>query len=300
MRKYTLVIYCLSAIILTSCQCNREPLDEKYLEGTLSELEKEEQLESNIELVKEIIYSLPSPLETAMMIKRSGANFNSDDLLNSDNCTNYVTLDEMSIALGMYSADLSFASLFDQTQHTINYMYACRTLAEQIGILNVVSDEVMQKLESNINNRDVILEIISELLMNTNQILHDENRDNLSVLTLVGSWLEGMHIAIATADRAKTDKKELIDRILEQKLAMENIYRIMVQFKNDSQMKRVFKEIKELKKSFDLIHIKTEQTERIDDAGKVILRSKRKFYITDSDYKKLKKQIIKMRNNFVK
>ena len=300
MKNIYLAFCCFGIIVIHSCKCNRESINDNYLESALNELEKEEQLENNLELVKEIVYSMPSPLETAMMIKRSGANFNSDNLLDAEIAGNYITLDEMAIALGMYSADLSYASMFNQTQHTINYMHASRALAEKLGIFNIMSDEVIQRLENNVNNRDIILEIISESLMNTNQTLHEENRENLSVLSLVGSWLEGMHIAIETAERANVDNSELKDRILEQKLAIDNIYRILLQYKNDRQMKRIFKDIKTLKKSFDLIKTETEKVEKVGDKGQITLRSKRKFVISDSDYAKLKKSVITTRNRFVK
>jgi len=300
MKNIYLAFCCFGIIVIHSCKCNRESINDNYLESALKELEKEEKLENNLELVKEIVYSMPSPLETAMMIKRSGANFNSDHLLNSEIAGNYITLDEMAIALGMYSADLSYASMFNQTQHTINYMHASRNLAEKLGILNIMSDEVIQRLENNVNNRDIILDIISESLMNTNQTLHEENRENLSVLSLVGSWIEGMHIAIETADRAKVDNSELMDRILEQKLAMDNIYKIMLQYKNDPLMKGTFKDIRNLKKSFDLIKTETERIEKVGDNGQITLRSKRKFIISQSDYAKLKKSIINTRNGFVK
>jgi len=190
--------------------------------------------------------------------------------------------------------------MFHQTQPAIYYMDSSRALAEKLGIFNIMSDDVIQRLENNVNNRDIILEIISESLMNTNQTLHEENRENLSVLSLVGSWLEGMHIAIETAERANVDNSELKDRILEQKLAIDNIYRILLQYKNDRQMKRIFKDIKTLKKSFDLIKTETEKVEKVGDKGQITLRSKRKFVISDSDYAKLKKSVITTRNRFVK
>jgi len=91
-----------------------------------------------------------------------------------------------------------------------------------------------------------------------------------------------------------------MDRILEQKLAMDNIYKIMLQYKNDPLMKGTFKDIRNLKKSFDLIKTETERIEKVGDNGQITLRSKRKFIISQSDYAKLKKSIINTRNGFVK
>jgi len=87
---------------------------------------------------KLIFYTLPSPLETAMLIKRSGAVYD-EDLLNPVTSVNqYQTNLKMALNLGIYSADLSYASLFDQTQTTIQYIGVAKKLADGLGILQAI------------------------------------------------------------------------------------------------------------------------------------------------------------------
>src|SRR4030042_3766811 len=82
----------------------------------------DDEIFDDIDKAKKIFYSLPSPLETAMLIKSAGAEYD-EQLLNSiDNTRNYTSTKSLALNLGIYTTDLSFASLFDQTQTSIKYM----------------------------------------------------------------------------------------------------------------------------------------------------------------------------------
>jgi hypothetical protein len=92
----------------------------------------------DIKQAEKIFYSLPSPLESAMLIKSSGALFNKDLLNPVENTKNYNSNKSMALNLGIYTCDLSFASLYDQTQLIINYMNAAKKMADGLGILDAI------------------------------------------------------------------------------------------------------------------------------------------------------------------
>jgi len=125
----------------------------------------------DISHAKQIFYSLPSPLESALLIKSAGASY-SETLLNPvNNVGNYTTNKSMALNLGIYITDLSYASLFDQAQTTIKYMEVSKKMADGLGIIDAIDKNTMDRLEENINNRDVILDIISETFMSSTAFL---------------------------------------------------------------------------------------------------------------------------------
>ena len=127
----------------------KQKAEEPELELDMSELDQG--LFQDIGDVKKIFYSMPSPLETAMMIQSAGASYD-ENLLNSlDNVNNYSTSKSMALNLGIYTCDMSFASLYDQTEGSINYMNAAKKMADGLGIMDAISNETIQKLEENIN-----------------------------------------------------------------------------------------------------------------------------------------------------
>ncbi|MFW6202716.1 MAG: hypothetical protein ACOC30_00295, partial [Marinilabilia sp.] len=161
------------------CKSGSEQKDSQESE-TEEEIEEsvpvEERLIEDFQKSKMIFYSLPSPLETAMLIKRTGAGFDPDILNPLENRSRYNTNFKMALNLGIYSADMSYASLFDQTQITIEYMGNARELADELGIMEAVDEETIQELEENMNNREVVMNIISETFMNSNAYLSENNR----------------------------------------------------------------------------------------------------------------------------
>jgi hypothetical protein len=70
----------------------------------------------DIKQAEKIFQALPSPLESAMLIKSAGARFDPALLNNIKNVNIYVTNKSMALNLGIYTCDLSFASMYEQTQ----------------------------------------------------------------------------------------------------------------------------------------------------------------------------------------
>jgi hypothetical protein len=165
--------------------------NKKTDEVTVDESELDQNLFSDIDNAKKIFYSLPSPLETAMLIKTAGAKYDEDLLNKTDNVSRYTTNKSMALNLGIYTTDLSFASLFDQTQTSIKYMQTAKKLADGLGILDAIDNNTIARLEENVNNRDVIMDIISETFMSSSSFLKDNDRAALASVVLVGGWVEG-------------------------------------------------------------------------------------------------------------
>jgi len=83
---------------------------------------------------------------------------------------------------------LSFASLYEQTQLIIDYMNAAKKMADGLGILKAIEQSQIDKLEENINNSEVIMEIVSETFMNSNSYLSDNGQPAIAAMDL---WEDG-------------------------------------------------------------------------------------------------------------
>ncbi len=138
--RFFLLLFVALGLILTGC--NRGPKSEGdgsgdfEAAGTL-ETEAQEQLNT----AKRIFYSLPSPLETAMLIKNAGAEYNEELMNPTSNSSRYITSKSKALNLGIYSTDLSYASLFDQNQATLSYIEVAKEMADGLNILDAISQE---------------------------------------------------------------------------------------------------------------------------------------------------------------
>ena len=188
----------------------------------------DDDLVDKINTAKRVFYSLPSPLETAILIKSAGASYDASLLNPVSNASKYDTNLEMALNLGIYSTNLSYASLFDQSQATLDYINAAKKMADGLSILEAIDEATVKRLEENINNRDVIIDIISETLLNSNSFLEDKGLQGISAIILVGGWVEGLYISTnlvkPNAD-LKTDK--LVERIVDQKLTIDIVLNLL-------------------------------------------------------------------------
>ena len=143
LKSLVLIMSVLFGLILSGCKT--EPKKEKK-ELELENFEISEDVLDDISTAKKIFYSLPSPLETAVLIKSAGANYDETLLNPMENANNYTTNKSMALNLGIYTTDMSFASLFDQAQTTINYMNSSKKMADGLGILDAIDDNTVQRL----------------------------------------------------------------------------------------------------------------------------------------------------------
>lgn len=255
----------------------------------------------DISQAKKIFYSLPSPLETAMLIKTAGATYNEKLLNPLSNVSGYTTNRSMALNLGIYTTDLSFASLFDQTQTSINYMQAAKKMADGLGILDAIDNNTIQKLEENVNNRDVIMDIISETFMASSSFLKENDRTAVASIVLVGGWLEGLYIATQLVDPSNIKNNKLVERIIDQKLSFDIVLKLLNENKENPDVASLIVEMNELKQIFNKIEIKTSKIQAVPDnkTNVTTLKSVSKVSVTTETFQELTEKVKTIRANFI-
>ena len=173
-----------------------------------------------------IFNALPTPIEMAEIIQKSSVIYD-PELLNDDKKTaDYVTTVERALNLGVYFADLSFTSVFDHPQESVNYLKAAQKMATELNILDVFNADITSRMESNMNNKDSLLSIISEAYLSTDNYLYENQMHSVSAAVLAGSWIEGL--SIATRLRSTTgDTKMIKDKISEQQASLKNLMALL-------------------------------------------------------------------------
>lgn len=259
-------------------------------------------LYEDLKQAEKIFYSLPSPLESAMLIKSAGAQFD-DDLLNPvENANNYSTNRTMALNLGIYTCDLSFASLYDQTQLIINYMNAAKKMADGLGILDAISDEDIERLESNIHDRDVIMEIVSQTYLNSNSYLDENGQPAIAAIVLTGAWIEGLFISTQLVDQKDLDGNKLVGRIIDQKLSIGNLVSLLEENQGHPAVDELIIQVGRIRTIFDKITLTaTPVTTEFDQESNVtLLKSEVSSDLTPEVFNQLASTVAEIRNNLIK
>lgn len=289
----------MAAFAVSSCKSgSREEEKDKVVDMT----EVDESVIQDVKEAKKIFLSLPSPLESAMLIKSAGAEFDADLLNPTDAVSSYSTNKAMALNLGIYTCDLSFSSLYDQTQLVIDYMNAAKKLADGLGILDAINEETINRLEENVNNRDVILDIVSETFMNTNAYLEDNEQPAIASIVLVGGWLEGLYIATQLVDIDSFDASKLVGRIIDQKLSIDIMLRLLEENMSHPAVPEIAEQMNAVKAVFDKFTVTTTKiTPEVDEETNVtVLKSEITSDITPQIFMELTEVVAGIRSSFVK
>ncbi|MBL4559828.1 MAG: hypothetical protein JKX79_02470, partial [Labilibaculum sp.] len=256
------IIWSLCILLLFN-SCNlfsskeKEPVtEEDLLESQL--------MQENTEKMKRIFYVLPSPIEISLLIKKSGVHFQEELLNSTDNLPGYSTSPSRAIALGVYCADLSYASLNEQYQISIEYINVSRTLAESLGVLRTVKQDKIRLLENNITNKELIIDIVSEIYMESNEQLREQDRYSLAALMLIGGWIESLYLATQSVNPSEKSHQILIKQILDQKLSLESIKAVLRDNQSDQIIKIIYLDILQLEKLFERSIKYTDKKEGIE------------------------------------
>jgi hypothetical protein len=98
------------------------------------------------------------------------------------------------LALGAYGADMSYSSIFDQSQVATKYAERIVRLAQDMGLGNAFSADRMNLLAS--SDPDVNkMHILTAAYLDATDQLHSEERSQYVALLIVGGWMEGLHIS---------------------------------------------------------------------------------------------------------
>ena len=304
--RYLGIVF-LTGLLLVNTSCKSCKENQKNKEAGLEDFLTEEDIFDDIDKAKKIFYSLPSPLETAMLLKSAGVTYNEGVLNDLGRVDNYSTNKSKALNLGIYTTDLSFASLFDQAQTSIKYMDVTKRLAGDMGISDAVDEETMKRLEQNLNNRDVVMDIISETFLNTSSYLKENDQQDVAAMVLVGGWLEGLYIGSQMVGDSPVEGNKLVDRIAEQKLSFSIVERMLQDNKQNQKGEEnrdiieLTNELHGLKMAFDKIEVQTSavKVEEGSDVQGTVLKSQTRIKITPEAFKELQAAVESLRNNFV-
>lgn len=303
--KYTALalIAALAVTSLISCQRSQTTSNFDDAEAQSAASKPDSTMADDLNKSKTIMYTLPAPIEMASMIKETGVRFDDQLLADVAKAGHYTTNIKMALNLGIYSTDMSLSGMFNQSQRMMDYLNTLREMTKNLGILNILDDQVIAKLESPELTRQDALNIISEVYMKTNQNLTENNRRNIAVMVIAGGWVEGIYLALNIINPDKLTP-DIVGRIVSQKLTiatMLNIIDSQDPDATDDDLQYVKGKIQEIGDIYDLINVeKTGRVSAITDSETRTTTIKANMSGTlDKDMlKALKQKVSEVRNEF--
>lgn len=283
-----------SALILPSCSGSDSATDDAAAVDSING-----NPEMKVLKAQNVFYSIPSPIETSSLLLKAGVSYDASLLNPVNNVSKYNSTHSKALNLGVYGADLSFTSIFDKAQESMLYLKCANNLAAGLGISGAFGETTLSRIEANSDNRDSLLSIISDAFWASDAYLKDNDRPNTSALIVAGGWIEGLYIATKVAN--KTNNKDVVTRIAEQKLSLENLIGLLESCGKDEQINAVLTDLRSLKESYDKVESKPSKTEvTTDEKTKVTtIGGKSKITINNELLQEVTQKVEAIRTNII-
>lgn len=233
---------------------------------------KDSTSEDRTEQIENIFFNIPSPIETISILKKAGATYEWNLPLDPMKLDDFSTATEKALAMGIYGADLNYASVFGVDNDMYMFLSCAEKLGKEIGVGQVFTEDVTNRIEMNVDNKDSMQVIISETFWSMDSQLHEEGRESVSALVIAGGWIEGVYLATQLAV-LNPNNEEIKQRIAEQKYSIENLVKLLETYDDSSEdfveITMMFKDLEELFQQID--EEKTTPESSVDEDGMPII-----------------------------
>ena len=249
------------------------------------------------EKLKKIFRAAPSPMETARIVQKTGAQFSEDNLHSAMAASNYVTSDKQAINLGIYGADLSYATIFEENAVSIAYLDVVQSLANELGIGDVIDNDVIARAEANRTRQDSLVAIVSESFFEMNQKLKANGQEDLSGMLVASGWLESIYLTTRYTEQANDDLKK---RIAEQKLVMEDVMMLVKSYTQSAELAGLIASMQPVVDAFDAVTKEAGASDITKSEGAIIIGGGPSFSMSDEALASIANAVADVRNQLVK
>lgn len=246
------------------------------------------------------IFSIPSPIQLSSIIQHAGTPYNAQ-MLNSPNKGDlYTSTASQALNLGIYGADLGYATLYDKQQEALKYMKASKKLADLLGVSEAFDDKTIRQIESNLDNKDSLLFLISNSYRKADDFLQLRERKHIGALIIVGGWIESIYFAANIGKIKKT--QEINNLIGMQKHTLETILdKMLINYVNEPGVEDLYMDLEAIRESFNKVEIKYEYVKpKHNKATKTTeILSKTSVSIDDATFAEIGKKIEALRKKVI-
>jgi hypothetical protein len=216
--------------------------------------------------IKDVVYNIPSPTEIPYLLQATGADYNPSLVNPRTKVDQYTThTDKAALNLGIYASDIGYLSSYEKAQEAIDYLNACKTLADGLGVIGTFDIDILKRFEANISNKDSLSYLLDETIKQTDKFLKDESRNKLAALVVTGSFVEGLYVSTGLVksypkDILKDDDRNkvlepLIRVVIQQKESVADLMKMLSVVEQTGPVAGIISDLKDLEKAYANLNI---------------------------------------------
>jgi hypothetical protein len=220
-----LIIPMLLTVFLGSFSCkNRTSKEQKNINLPFKDTIQSE--------IQKNIYPLPTSAQVIKMLADLDVGYIFGITNPVENSKKYFSSSARAVNMGVFGADLSYATLYNINQEVINYLDAIRSLANELNMSKIYDESLYDKIKQNFDNRDTLVNILTKSFNDTYAYLYENDQQTLALLVVGGAWVEGMYLTTHVSEAAY-QIAGISKNLIEQKKSFELFLELAAPYEND-------------------------------------------------------------------
>lgn len=267
MKKIFLIAIALvlaASSVFTSCNsCKNRGGDQ---DQKIIPLDEADQLTAEIE---KAVYPLPNSADVIKMLTELEVGYIIGVSNPVDNATNYITSKSQALNLGIYGADLSYATLYNMNQDVINYLDVIRELANNLKMSRIYSRALYDDIKNSYDNKEDLVEILTEAFDETYAYLTENDQQSLALLVVAGAWIEGMYITTHISESVY-HVEGIVRVLLEQKASFQTFLDIAQPHDDDPVVSEILEILDPVREVYETVEDNSLTLKNVEDITEVI------------------------------
>jgi hypothetical protein len=238
------------------------------------------------------IFSLPSPVQTAILLKKNAIDYDESLVNPTEHERRYINRFQKALNMGVYGADLAYLSNFNNTQLKNEYLSVVEKIAIDMDIRNHIDQSLIDRFAKHIDVRDSLYALNAELFTVIDSYLKENDEGHVAALILTGGWVEAMHVSLSSA----SDNQDVRNRIGEQVTAVRSLLRLLKKM-DDTQAKELYVRLSQVAEAFDGVTANYEYVKPITDPSERVtyFNSKSSVIMSDAQLQNIADQLRSLR-----
>ena len=243
LRLFVIGLLAGSLALLTAC--NTTPKKQDIGIPDAPDLEPKE------DVVEELSgYPIPNSYDITKHIYKTGSPYIASLANGPEKAGEYITQRDKVLNLGVYAADLCYATTYFMKQGTMNYLEATKTLIDDLGISTTFNVTYADRIEENIDNRDSLIAVVTESFDDTWNYLVENQQDVLARLVVCGSWIEGVYITTHVAEKA-IDNTSLLEALARQKNSLNELVELLGPVRDVEEVSDIYTSLADIQEFYE-------------------------------------------------
>jgi hypothetical protein len=250
--------------------------------------------------MQSVYYRFPTPNEIFGFIRKESLKYDPNLTNQLDNANKHLDSKSQTVVLGVYIADLSYITLFEAYNNSIEYYKTIHSLSEKVRISSAYDLAVAKRIEKNLLNIDSLKNISIDSYSSMVEFLIMNNREKTLALVAAGAYIECFYLAFNLAGDY-TENNPLITKIMDLKYAFENLYSYLQIYSDDEQVGEMAKQLKGLDNQFSSLKETQKSKTKVkqDKNGNLVFEGGSKIHMSKEQFELLRDEIFKLRKTVI-